>query len=122
VSVVRQYKNEDVLVQIKGLDQGLRVRVHLEHRSGAALIVPECDARVHENGYDLEMRGFDGTGFKMTLDEPERALRIFATAPTPLLGDKAALELPRAEDLGTPQPAPLRITGDEVTRPIGVKK
>jgi hypothetical protein len=39
-----------------------------------------------------------------------------------LLGDKAELELPRAEDLGPPEPAPLRMTGDEVTRPIGMKK
>lgn len=122
MSVVRQYKNADVVVQIKGLDAGLRVRVHLEHKSGAALIVPECDARVDEHGYDLEMRGFDGTGIKMTLDEPARALRIVATAATPLLGDKAQLELPRAEDLGTPAQTELRITGDEVTRPIIVKK
>lgn len=122
MSIVRQYKDEDVLVQVKGLDVGLKLRVHVEHKSGAALIVPDCQAQVEDHGYDLAMVGFDGTDFRITLDEPGQTIRIVASAVTPILGDKSELVLPRIEDLGLHDPGELRITGDEVTRPIDVKR
>lgn len=122
MSVVRQYRNEDVLVQIRGLDLGLRVRVNLEHKSGAALIVPECDARVNEHGYELELRGFDGTDYKVTIDEQARTLTIVASAATMLLGDQSKLALARTEDQANTGPTALRATGDEVTKPITVKR
>lgn len=122
MSSIRQYKDEEVLVQVKGLDAGLKVRVHVEHKSGAALIVPDCQAQKDDRGYDLSMVGFDGTDFRITLDEPGQTIRIVASAVTPILGDKTELVLPRIADLGPHDSGELRITGDEVTRPIDVKR
>jgi hypothetical protein len=122
VSTVRQYRHADVTVQVSGIEGGGRVKFHVEHKSGAALIVPECEQKAGKQGPELETRGFDGTDYKMIFDEVHNTLKIIATASTSILGDQRELELLRAEDLMLSPSSPLRVTGDEPTMPISVKR
>jgi hypothetical protein len=114
---------DGVAVQVRGLeDPGAPIKIHIEHLSGAALIVPECHRVKSEVGIVIETRGFDGTDYRLTLDEQKRTMRIAASKPSLILGDKLELELPRVEDLVATPAAAIRVTGDEVTMPIVVKR
>jgi len=48
-------------LRIRGLDVEGPVRVHIEHSSGAALIVPTCEKQPIDGGVRLMTTGFDGT-------------------------------------------------------------
>lgn len=120
--MVRQYGSGELTLRLRGLEREGPVRLHLEHKSGAALIVPACERRSIPAGHELRTRGFDGTDYRFTVDEVARVVRIQASAPTVLLGGSTEAAVVRGEDLTMPQLAALRITGDEDTMPISVKK
>lgn len=119
---VRQYSHGEVSVRIRGLDGAGQVRVHIEHKSGAALIVPFCSKTDGKQGPELATTGFDGTDYHMSIDEVHNTLTVTASAPSPILGDLTTLTLKRVEDLSTTDSGALRVTGDEDTMPIVLKK
>jgi hypothetical protein len=111
---------KDVTLRLRGLDGQGPVRVHIEHHSGAALIAPSCELEVVTGGYRLSTTGFDGTSFRIDVDEAARTVKIEASAATGILGGGTAAVLERGEDIA---PAVgLRASGDEPTMPIIVKK
>jgi hypothetical protein len=115
--VIRQYKNSDITVRVHGLDGDQMLRVHVEHKSGAALIAPDCKREDGPLGPKLTTTGFDGTVFHFEVNELVRELKIEASAPSVILGGKTTIALARAEDF-VPAAGALRVTGDEDTMPI----
>jgi hypothetical protein len=117
---IRHYASGDLSLSIRGLEGSGPVRIHLEHKSGAALIDPFCAIEDLEQGRMLSTQGFDGTGYRITIDEARATAQIEASAPSEILGGAISVVLPRGEDLASG--GPLRITGDEDTMPITVRK
>lgn len=89
-------------------------RLRLEHKSGAALIVPDAPLCPTEGGARLTVSTFDGV--QLILEAHHDALRISASGPTALLGDRTECTLPRGPD--RTDTGPTRVTGDESTMPI----
>jgi hypothetical protein len=117
-SVERCYQGLGITLKIRGLFTSHPVRIHLEHESGAALIVPGCREGPGPKGPRLETVGFDGTVFTVELDEQANTAEISATAETPILGGGTRASVPRGPDLVDNT---VRLTGDEETMPIDVK-
>lgn len=115
------YKDGEVTVRVRGLEGGGSVRLHIEHKSGAALIVPDCTRTRHEHGTRFQTRGFDGTTFTLELDDAGLSLDVHSSQQTDILGGLRQRTLARVRDLEV-RPQGLRITGDEVTRPLSVIK
>lgn len=120
VSPIRHYTAGNLSLTIRGLDGSESVRIHLEHKSGAALIVPYCEAADLEHGAKLSTNGFDGTDYRITIDDAAETALVEASRATAILGGATSIVLPRAADLASS--GPLRITGDEDTMPITVRK
>lgn len=118
----RRYVGRELTVRIRGLDGGGDVQIHIEHQSGAALIVPLCRRVARERGPELSTTGFDGTGFTLTLDEPSRSLEIVASAPTPILGGGTRVTLDNGEDVVPAVSRTTRVSGDEDTMPIDLER
>ncbi len=120
-SAERRYQGEGITLRIRGLGAGARapiVRLHIEHESGAALIVPGCREAMGASGPRMETVGFDGTIFTIELDEKTGFAAISASQETPILGGGRDARIPRGADL---EDSTLRTTGDEETMPIDVK-
>lgn len=122
MTAVRQYRSDGVTIQVRGIEDGARLKIQIEHESGAALIVPECEPQRDATAIIIETRGFDGTDYRLTVDEAKNSVRIAASKSSAILGEKLELELPRVEDFATPAVSAMRVTGDEVTMPISVKR
>ena len=116
--VERRYQGDGITLRIRGLLTAHPVRVHLEHESGAALIVPGCREAPGVKGPRLETVGFDGTIFTVELDEQDSTASIQASQETPILGGSKTARIPRGPDV---EDTSLRVTGDEETMPIEVK-
>ena len=116
-SVERCYQGEGITLRIRGLFTPHPVRIHIEHETGAALIVPGCREGPGPRGPRLETVGFDGTVFTIELDEDAQVAILSATQETPILGGGTTARIPRGADIEDS----LRVTGDEETMPIDVK-
>ncbi len=120
MSAPRWYEDEHLKVQVRDLgeDASSPVKVHIEHKTGAALIDPECNPKRTGESLHLKTTGFDGTRFHVIVTE--ETVSIEASAPTPILGGEKRATIPRAEG-PTPQQLGVRVTGHESTMPIPVK-
>jgi hypothetical protein len=116
--VERRYHGSGLTLRIRGLMTPHPVRIHLEHESGAALIVPGCREEPGIKGPRLETVGFDGTIFTVELDEQNGTAAISASQETPILGGGTTARIQRGPDT---EESALRVTGDEETMPIEVK-
>lgn len=116
----RLYTDGEVTVRLRRLESGSTVMLHIEHLDGAALIVPQCPRELAESGPILATQGFDGTLFRVHVDEGPRTLRIESSAPSAILGGLTARTLVRRADELPRAAMRLRMTGDEVTHPIHV--
>ncbi len=120
MSAPRWYEDEHLKVQVRDLgeDASSPVKVHIEHKTGAALIAPECVPERAGEELRLSTTGFDGTRFFILVTE--ETLTIEASAATPILGGQKRATVPKAEP-PTPQQLGVRVTGHESTMPIPVK-
>lgn len=116
----RLYLGDGVRLSIRGIGTSHPVRIHLEHESGAALIVPGCEEGPGDKGPLLKTVGFDGTTFTIALDEEANDASIEASQPSPILGGGQKARIERGPD-PTPDEQSVRVTGDEATMPIQVK-
>jgi hypothetical protein len=116
--LVRTYLGDGLTLRIRGLTTPHPVKIHLEHESGAALIVPGCREGPGPRGPRLETVGFDGTIFTIELDDQAGTAAISASQETPILGGGKTARIQRGPDV---EDGALRVTGDEETMPIEVK-
>jgi hypothetical protein len=111
----RRYETPEVTIDVRGLGTEHGIRLNIEHRTGAALMVPRADSSDVDGATRIVTTGFDGTEF--TIDIRDEAVTIRSNVPSAILGGIDQLDAPRVEvkkaDLG-----PLRVTGDEETMPI----
>jgi hypothetical protein len=121
-STVRQYGQDDIQVRIQGLENGGEVRIHIEHKSGAALIVPSCEKVQTAEGFEISTTGFDGTDYQLSIDELKATITIRASRASPILGGASSTVLQRRADIAPAQRVELRMSGDEVTMPSITKK
>lgn len=115
----RRYATEELIVDVRGIGSEHGVRLDVEHRSGAALMVPRTKAETIDGGLKIETTGFDGTQFTVVV--LESTARVTSSAPSAILGGATELELPAVE-IPPPDPGALRVTGDEETMPIPMAK
>jgi hypothetical protein len=116
----RVYSGDGIELRVRGLGGRHRVRIHLEHSSGAALIVPGCEERIGDHGPRLVTAGFDGTTFTIDFDDGASLAVITSSQTTPILGGGVSATIARGDDVEL-DPKALRVTGDEETMPIPVK-
>ena len=115
----RLYQDREVSVRLRGLDGPAGVRIHLEHQSGAALIVPACARESSEGAAVFRLTGFDGVQFTVTVDPVGDHLWLRTSGPSLLLGGQRERKVPRGPD-PEPQNRGICVTGDESTMPIPV--
>lgn len=115
----RRYTSNEVVVDVRGLGSPHGVRLNVEHRSGAALMIPRATEDAIDGGVRVCTTGFDGTRF--TVDIFDQTARITASAPTAILGGAESIEASRV-NVPAPDPGALRVTGDEETMPIPMAK
>jgi hypothetical protein len=116
---VRRYSVAEVALRIRGLEADGPVRLHIEHKSGAALIVPSCEKEAIDGGFRLATTGFDGTDYEVFVDERANTVEVVASSPSPILGGEKSAIFIRGDDI---EPAVgVRTSGDEPTMPIIVK-
>lgn len=111
----RQYGDQNLWVKIRPKLTG--VDVHIQHESGAALILPNCLTTPSGAGFKAEGTGFDGNTFRIEVDDATASLRVACTHESPILGGARDVRLP-LDNLHKPAPPSERITGDEDTAPI----
>ena len=114
-----RYLSESLEVRVRKLPRGQGLRIHMEHTSGAALIIPSCQAEVTNDGMRATTTGFDGTHYELLI--ADKALEVRASQPSTLLGGKTTATILRTDDILLSTGA-IRITGDEVTVPINTDK
>lgn len=114
----KHFQSGDLRVRIGWLEGRERCHVHIEHKSGAALIVPSCPREIAGDSIRLETTGFDGTTYSVTIDGEESTVVIESSAASPILGGGTRAVVPRSLD---GESGAVRVTGDEETMPIQLK-
>lgn len=119
--LIRQYDDGELTLRIRDLPGQGRINVHIEHRSGAALIAPFCESVRAGRVIEIKTTGFDGIDYRVTIEDAESApATIEASRPTMILGGASRCVLPRKADAHPSHP--IRATGDEDTVPISMLK
>ncbi|MCK6547099.1 hypothetical protein L6R52_14715 [Myxococcota bacterium] len=118
---IRRYTADAVTLRIRGLETSA-VRLHIEHASGAALMVPDCAREPRGATILLTTTGFDGTRFTVALDDAAKTATVTSSAPSAILGGADHLVLARAADIVPPPLPSRRITGHESTMPIALDR
>lgn len=112
-----EYRGEELSVRVANPTPDGGVSLHIEHATGAALIVPSTPQSRTDDGAFVTVTGFDGNLFQIRISE-ERVF-IQAEQASPILGGGREADAERRRDLEK-NDGPIRVTGDESTMPIDV--